>query len=151
MPKSKKTASKATQKSNNLQYALGWFMWSANQNQHLQIWDHVSQLEKGDCQLRVRNELLPQVEEFKYLRVLFRVKLEWSGRVTDWRCLQWCRLCWFLLVKRELSVKAKLCFYWLILSYPHLWTWALVRYRKNEIVATNGRNKSPSKGGWAFP
>lgn len=27
--------------------------------------------------------LLPQVEEFKDLRVLFSVKLEWSGRVTD--------------------------------------------------------------------
>ena len=36
-----------------------------------------------DCPLQVGGESLPQVEEFKYLEVLFRVKGKWSGRLMD--------------------------------------------------------------------
>ncbi|TWW64333.1 hypothetical protein D4764_03G0013410 [Takifugu flavidus] len=46
---------------------LGW-----DENQHLQIRGHGSQPEKKvECLLRVKEEILPQVEEFKYLGVLF--------------------------------------------------------------------------------
>ncbi|TWW60957.1 hypothetical protein D4764_05G0010470 [Takifugu flavidus] len=45
----------------------GW-----DENHHLQIRGHGSQPEKGGCLLRVKEEILPQVEEFKYLGVLFK-------------------------------------------------------------------------------
>ncbi|KAI3361882.1 hypothetical protein L3Q82_002204 [Scortum barcoo] len=44
----------------------GW-----DENQHLQIRGHGSRPEKGGCPLQVGGEVLPQVEEFKYLGVLF--------------------------------------------------------------------------------
>ncbi|TWW53255.1 hypothetical protein D4764_0018220 [Takifugu flavidus] len=37
---------------------------------------------KVECLLRVKEEILPQVEEFKYLGVLFTSEEEWSGRST---------------------------------------------------------------------
>ncbi|TWW52971.1 hypothetical protein D4764_0013940, partial [Takifugu flavidus] len=43
-----------------------------DENQHLQIRGRGSRPEKGvECLLRVKEEILPQVEEFKYLGVLF--------------------------------------------------------------------------------
>ncbi|KAF7642345.1 hypothetical protein LDENG_00259680 [Lucifuga dentata] len=38
---------------------------------------------KVDCSLQVRGESLPQMEEFKYLGVLFTVRVGWSVRLID--------------------------------------------------------------------
>ena len=63
--------------------------------------------------LRVGEEILPQVEEFKYLGVLFTS--EWKmvrlkgGLV--WRLHHHRTLRWSIVVKRELSRKLKLLFY----------------------------------------
>ncbi|MDG2590061.1 hypothetical protein P7M45_24300, partial [Vibrio parahaemolyticus] len=63
-------------------------------------------------------ELLPQVMEFKYFEVLFTSE----GRMEH----EMDRRYWTVVVKRELSWKAKLLFYWSIyistLTYGHeLW------------------------------
>lgn len=45
-----------------------------NENRHLQVQDHGSQPENGEMTTLSWDELLPKVEEFKYLRVLFRTE-----------------------------------------------------------------------------
>ncbi|KAI3355256.1 hypothetical protein L3Q82_017883, partial [Scortum barcoo] len=59
----------------DLQYVLELERFAAkcwDENQHLQIrWGHGSRPERVACPLRVGGEVLPQVEEFKYLGVLF--------------------------------------------------------------------------------
>jgi len=85
--------------------------------------------EKGECPHQVWNEFLPQVEEFKYLRVLFisegRMEHEINGRIgaasAVLRALQRP-----VVVKKEQRQKAKLSIYWSIyvptLTYDHeLW------------------------------
>ncbi|TWW53400.1 hypothetical protein D4764_0262180, partial [Takifugu flavidus] len=93
---------------------------------------------KVECLLRVKEEILPQVEEFKYLGVLFtsegRMEQEIDRRIgaasTVMRTLHRS-----VVVKRELSRKAKLSIYRSIfvptLTYGHeLWgVWALLRDR----------------------
>ncbi|TWW73438.1 hypothetical protein D4764_15G0008320 [Takifugu flavidus] len=84
---------------------------------------------KVECLLRVKEEILPQVEEFKYLGVSFtsegRMEQKIDRRIgaasAVMRTLQ--RL---VVMKRELSQKVKLWIYWLIfvptLTYGHeLW------------------------------
>ena len=75
-----------------------------------------------DWPLQVRGGWLPQVKEFKYLRVLFRVRGRWSRRLTDgcgcWNGLLWWRESWArrqsFLIYRSVSVP--------ILNYgPELW------------------------------
>ena len=79
-----------------------------------------------ECSLRVRNEILPQVEEFKYLGVLFtsegRMEREVDGRIGAASTVLWA-LHRPIVVKKELSQKAKLSIYWSInvptLTYGH--------------------------------
>jgi len=79
-----------------------------------------------DCSLRVGNELLPQAKEFKYLRVLFtsegRMEREMDRRIGAASAVMRA-LYRSLVVKRELSRKAKLSIYRSIyvptLTYGH--------------------------------
>lgn len=51
-----------------------------------------------ECSLRVRDKLMPQVEEFKFLRVLFTSEREGNGRSIEELVLQlqWCgRILWW--------------------------------------------------------
>ena len=90
-----------------------------------------------DCPLQVGNESLPQVKEFKYLRVLFSsegtMECEMGRRIgAAGAVLQ--TLYSTVVTKRELSQKAKRSVYRAIfvptLTYGH--------DRKNEIADTNG-------------
>ncbi|KAI3366802.1 hypothetical protein L3Q82_009465, partial [Scortum barcoo] len=80
------------------------------------------------CPLRVGGEVLPQVEEFKYLGVsCSRVRERWSVRLTQ---ADWCSVRSYarsvyrtVVVKKELSRKAKLLDLSVNLrSHPHLWS-----------------------------
>ena len=70
-----------------------------------------------ECSLRVGNEILPQVEEFKYLGVLFtsegRMERE-IGRRTGAASAVLRALQQPVVVKKELSQKSKLSIYWSI-------------------------------------
>ncbi|TWW81097.1 hypothetical protein D4764_01G0009120 [Takifugu flavidus] len=84
---------------------------------------------KVECLLRVKEEILPQVEEFKYPGVLFtsegRMEQEIDRQIGAASAVMR-TLHRSVVVKRELSQKAKLSIYWLIfvptLTYGHeLW------------------------------
>ena len=98
------------------------------------------------CPLRVGNEILSRVEEFKYLGVLFTSERQMEQEIDSWigvasavmRALHRP-----IVVKKELRVKLR--------SYPHLWSRAVGSDRKNEIVDTSGRNGLPTQGVWALP
>ncbi len=84
---------------------------------------------KVDCSLWVGSELLPQVEEFKYLGVLFtsegRMEREINRRIGAALAVTWA-LYRTVVVKREMSWKGKLLIYQSIyvptLTYGHeLW------------------------------
>ncbi|KAK3534690.1 hypothetical protein QTP86_020345 [Hemibagrus guttatus] len=66
------------------------------------------------CTLQVRGEFLPQVEEFKYLGVLFtsegRMDREIDRRIGAAAAVMW-SMYWSVVVKKELSQKAKLSIY----------------------------------------
>ncbi|TWW66924.1 hypothetical protein D4764_20G0009560 [Takifugu flavidus] len=80
---------------------------------------------KVECLLQVKEEILPQVEEFKYLGVLFlsegRMEQEIDRRIGAASAVM--RTLHHIVVKRELSQKAKLSIYWSIfvptLTYSH--------------------------------
>ncbi|KAI3368328.1 hypothetical protein L3Q82_008035 [Scortum barcoo] len=69
------------------------------------------------CPLQVGGEVLPQVEEFKYLGVLFtKVRERWSVRLTGGlvqrpQLCGRCKIDRTVVVKKELSRKAKLSIY----------------------------------------
>ncbi|TWW81710.1 hypothetical protein D4764_01G0015250 [Takifugu flavidus] len=69
---------------------------------------------KVECLLRVKEEILPQVEEFKYLGVLFtcegRIEQEIDRRIGVASAVMR-TLHRYVVVKRELSQKAKLSIY----------------------------------------
>ncbi|KAI3356516.1 hypothetical protein L3Q82_017721 [Scortum barcoo] len=103
------------------------------------------------CHLRVGGEVLPQVEEFKYLGVLFTSEGK-IDRQIDRRIgaasavMRW--VYQTIMVKKEGSRKAKLSIYQSVyaptLTYGHeLW----VMTRKDKIADTSSRNE----GGWALP
>ncbi|TWW81841.1 R2 Retrovirus-related Pol polyprotein from type I retrotransposable element [Takifugu flavidus] len=84
---------------------------------------------KVECLLRVKEEILPQVEELKYLGVLFtskgRMEQEIDRRSGAASAVMW-TLHWSVVMKRERSQKAKLWIYWSTfvptLTYGHeLW------------------------------
>ncbi|KAK3527587.1 hypothetical protein QTP86_026892, partial [Hemibagrus guttatus] len=84
---------------------------------------------KVACTLQVGGEVLPQVEEFKYLGVLFtsegRMDREIDRRIGAAAAVMW-SMYWSVVVKKELSRKAKLSIYQSIyvptLTYGHeLW------------------------------
>ncbi|KAI3371780.1 hypothetical protein L3Q82_024339 [Scortum barcoo] len=108
------------------------------------------------CPLRVGGEVLPQVEEFKYLGVLFtsegKMEREIDRRIGAASAVM--RSVYrTVVVKKELSRKAKLSIYRSIyaptLTYGHeLW----VMTERTKIIAdTSGRNEFPPQGGWALP
>ena len=86
-------------------------------------------------QKRVEDEILPQVEEFKYLVVLFtsegRMEREIDRRIGAASAVMR-TLHGSVVVKRELSRKAKLSIY-------------------QSIYVPSGRNELPQQGGWALP
>ncbi|KAI3364615.1 hypothetical protein L3Q82_011394 [Scortum barcoo] len=109
------------------------------------------------CPLRVGGEVLPQVEEFKYLGVLFtsegKMEREIDRRIGAASAVM--RSVYrTVVVKKELSRKAKLSIYRSIyvptLTYGHeLW---VMTDRKDKIMDTSGRrNEFPPQGGWALP
>ncbi len=71
---------------------------------------HLCSLKKVACPLQVGGEFLPQVEEFKYLGVLFtsegRMEREIDRRITVMRSMYRS-----VVVKKELSCKSKLSIY----------------------------------------
>ncbi|KAI3377883.1 hypothetical protein L3Q82_008468 [Scortum barcoo] len=78
------------------------------------------------CPLRVSGEVLPQVEEFKYLGVLFtsegKMEREIDRRIGAASAVMR-SVYWTVVVKKELSRKAKLSIYRSIYaSHPHLWS-----------------------------
>ncbi|KAI3360386.1 hypothetical protein L3Q82_002298 [Scortum barcoo] len=110
------------------------------------------------CPLRVGGEVLPQVEEFKYLGVLFtsegKIEREIDRRIgaasaevmrSVYRTV--------VVVKKELSRKAKLSIYRSIyvptLTYGHeLW---VMTERTRSCGYKRSRNEFPPQGGWALP
>ncbi|KAI3358431.1 hypothetical protein L3Q82_014864 [Scortum barcoo] len=107
------------------------------------------------CPLRVGGEVLPQVEEFKYLGVLFtsegKMEREIDRRIGAASAVM--RSVYrTVVVKKELSRKAKLSIYRSIyvptLTYGHeLW----VMTERTRSLDTSGRNEFPPQGGWLPP
>ncbi|TWW77601.1 hypothetical protein D4764_12G0009910 [Takifugu flavidus] len=96
---------------------------------------------KVECLLRVKEEILPQVEEFKYLGVLFtsegRMEREINRRIGAASGVMW-TLHWSVVVKRELSRKAKLSIYRSIfvptLTYGHE-LWVMTERTRSRVQA----------------
>uniref|UniRef100_A0A8C6NIQ5 Reverse transcriptase domain-containing protein n=1 Tax=Nothobranchius furzeri TaxID=105023 RepID=A0A8C6NIQ5_NOTFU len=94
-----------------------------------------------ECLLRVRDEVLPQVEEFKYLGVLFtsegKLEREIDGRIGAASAVMRA-LYRSVVVKRELSQKAKLLIYRSIfvptLTYGHE-LWVVTERTRSQIQA----------------
>ena len=94
-----------------------------------------------ECSLRVGNEILPQVEEFKYLGVLFtsegRMEREIDGRIGAVSAVL-PALRRSVVVKKELSQKAKFFIYWSIyvpiLTYGHE-LWVVTERTRSRIQA----------------
>ena len=86
------------------------------------------------CLLQVVNEVLPQVEEFKYLRVLFTN----DGR-REWEIDRLVQRLLSVVMKGELSQKVKALFLLVDLcSNPHLWSRTVGSDQKNKIADTSG-------------
>ncbi|KAI3356938.1 hypothetical protein L3Q82_003580 [Scortum barcoo] len=109
------------------------------------------------CPLRVGGEVLPQVEEFKYLGVLFtsegKMEREIDRRIGAASAVM--RSVYrTVVVKKELSRKAKLSIYRSIyvptLTYGHE-LWVMTERTRSRIADTSGRNEFPPQGGWALP
>ncbi|TWW74394.1 hypothetical protein D4764_14G0003970 [Takifugu flavidus] len=96
---------------------------------------------KVECLLRVKEEILPQVEEFKYLGVLFtnggRMEQEIDRRIGAASAVMW-TLHRSVVVKRELSQKAKLSIYRSIfvptLTYGYE-LWVMTERRRSQVQA----------------
>ncbi len=94
-----------------------------------------------DCSFRVGSELLPQVKESKYLRVLItsevKMEPEIDRRIGAASTVMWV-LYWTVVVKRELSQKAKLLIYQSIyvptLTYGHEF-WVMTERMRLRIQA----------------
>ncbi|KAI3368165.1 hypothetical protein L3Q82_007888 [Scortum barcoo] len=105
------------------------------------------------CPLRVGGEVLPQVEEFKYLGVLFtsegKMEREIDRRIGAASAVM--RSVYrTVVVKKELSRKAKLSIYRSIyvptLTYGHeLW---VMTERTRSADTESGRNEFPPLAGW---
>ena len=90
-----------------------------------------------DCLLQVGNESLPQVQEFKYLRVLFTSE-GMMGREIDWRVGAVGMVLHVLhrtvVTKRELSWKAKLSIFIPTLTYGHE-RWVKTKRMRSRVQA----------------
>ncbi|KAK3568142.1 hypothetical protein QTP86_031382, partial [Hemibagrus guttatus] len=102
------------------------------------------------CTLQVGGEVLPQVEEFKYLGVLFtsegRMDREIDRRIGAAAALM-CSMYWSVVVKKELSQKAKLLIYQSIyvptLTYGYeLW----VMTERDVSLGRCSRHAPPGRG-----
>ncbi|KAI3352448.1 hypothetical protein L3Q82_005402 [Scortum barcoo] len=110
------------------------------------------------CPLRVGGEVLPQVEEFKYLGVLFtsegKMEREIDRRIGAASAAVMRSVYRTVVVKKELSRKAKLSIYRSIyvptLTYGHE-LWVMTERTRSQIADTSGRNEFPPQGGWALP
>ncbi|KAI3355946.1 hypothetical protein L3Q82_004492 [Scortum barcoo] len=109
------------------------------------------------CPLRVGGEVLPQVEEFKYLGVLFtsegKMEREIDRRIGAASAGAVMRSVYrTVVVKKELSRKAKLSIYQVNLrshlTYGHE-LWVMTERTRSRIQAANSRNEFPLQGGWA--
>ncbi|KAM9712507.1 uncharacterized protein ACNS7B_023039 [Menidia menidia] len=103
----------------------------------------VSHRKRVECLLRVGADVLPQVEEFKYLGVLFANggrEREIDRRIGAASAVMRA-LYRSVVMKRSVDLR----------SHPRLWSRALGSDRKNEIADTSGRNEFPPQGGWALP
>ncbi|KAK3512666.1 hypothetical protein QTP70_020883 [Hemibagrus guttatus] len=102
---------------------------------------------KVACNLQVGGELLPQVEEFKYLRVLFTSEGRMDREIDRWISAAAAVMYWSVVVKKELSRKAKLSIYQSIyvptLTYGHE-LWVKTKRGAGGNWATVGRR---SRGG----
>ncbi|TWW80182.1 hypothetical protein D4764_10G0012120 [Takifugu flavidus] len=96
---------------------------------------------KVECLLRVKEEILPQVEEFKYLGVLFtsegRMEQEVDRRIGAASAVMR-TLHWSVVMKRKLSQKAKLSIYQSIfvptLTYGHE-LWVMTKRTRSRVQA----------------
>ncbi|TWW62404.1 hypothetical protein D4764_04G0010510 [Takifugu flavidus] len=96
---------------------------------------------KVECLLRVKEKILPQVEEFKYLGVLFtsegRMEQEIDRRIGAASAVMQ-TLHQSVVVKRELSQKAKFSIYWSIfvptLTYGHE-LWVMMERTRSQVQA----------------
>ena len=100
-----------------------------DENQHPQIRGHGSQPEKKvEYLLRVGEEILPQVEELKYLGVFTnkgKIEQEIDSRIAAASAVIW-TLRWSVVKKKELTPKGKALDLPVNLSsYPHIWSRAL--------------------------
>ena len=94
---------------------------------------------KVECLLRVGEEILPQVDEFKYLGELFisEGKME---REIDWRCSNLSYAGYAPVHRGEEGADPKgeaLDLQVNLRSHPHLWSRTLGSDRKNEIADTS--------------
>ena len=95
-----------------------------------------------ECSLRVGNEILPDVEEFKYLGVLFtsegRMEWEVDRRIGAASAIMRALHRPPVVVKKELSQKVKLSIYWSIyvpiLTYDHE-VWVVTERTRSRIQA----------------
>ncbi|XDV26977.1 hypothetical protein PO909_030586 [Leuciscus waleckii] len=138
----------------DLQHALGWFA-AGCEAAGMRISTSKSEAmvlsrKRVACPLQVGGEFLPQVEEFKYLGVLFtsegRLERETDRRISAASAVMR-SMYRSVVVKKELSRKAKLSIYRSIyvptLTYGH--------DRKDKIPDTGGRYELSPQGGWALP
>ncbi|TWW77646.1 hypothetical protein D4764_12G0010360 [Takifugu flavidus] len=96
---------------------------------------------KVECLLWVKEETLPQMEEFKYLGVLLtsegRMEQEIDRRIGAASAVMR-TLHWSVVVKRKLSRKAKFSIYWLIfvptLTYGHE-LWVMTERTRSQVQA----------------
>ncbi|KAI3355686.1 hypothetical protein L3Q82_004279 [Scortum barcoo] len=108
------------------------------------------------CPLRVSGEVLPQVEEFKYLGVLFtsegKMEREIDRRIGAASAVMRSVYRTVVVVKKELSRKAKLSIYRSIyvptLTYGHE-LWVMTERTRSRIQAAE--MSFLRRGGWALP
>lgn len=93
-----------------------------------------------ECSLWVREQFLPQLEEFEYLRVLFTCegKGEWE---IDRRCCSNADTLLICRVEERAECKSALDLPVDLHPHPHLWSQTLVSDRKNKIVDTSSGNE----------
>ena len=99
--------------------------------------------QKVECLLRVGDEILPQVEKFKYLGVLFMSERKMKREIdrqkrTVMRTLSRCGEEGAEPNSNAHNLLVDIC------SYPHLWSWALGNYQNNDITGKSNWNEFPS-------
>lgn len=107
----------------------------------MEVWQHGSEPEKGGVPTPGQEELLPQVEEFKYFSVLFT-----GERMKEWEIDRWIRLAlavmqmlwWSEHESKAVSLAVDLR------SNPHLWPWVTV-------VTDRMRSKASFEGWLSSP